>query len=152
MTLAHFNEVKKNTEAYMNHMLGMSRHIGYPLEKFCGHSVAETVTIEEGEDYEVVAERLKYLATMTEPITVSGSTRASGRYDYFDRVHFTIERHQVRPEIAHEQVQDRMKQFVKRELGLKAWDTLHCRVMDLFKQGKIDWDEVIKAHEGSCEL
>ena len=154
MTLDHFNSVKKNTEDYMNYMLGMSRYLGKPLEKFCGHEIHETIVIEEDEPQDTLHIKLKriLLLSFNSDVKVTGDTRPSGRYDYFKSASFTVARPELRTSIHPDQVQGEMKEFVRKQLGLGKWDTIRCRVIDLFKQGIIEWDDVVKAHGGDCEL
>ena len=152
MTLQHFNAVKQNTEKHMKSQLYYSKHVGYPLAKYCYITREHTVSIDKYDDN--VAEKLYKLSNlaMKHTLKVSGSTKAEGRYDYFSAVHFTYTEQVLRDCIEPEQVQKEMREWVKRQLGLGQWAELHCRVMDLFKKGLIDWDEVVKAHKGNCSL
>jgi len=150
MTLEHFKAVKANTESYMTYMLGLSKQLGYPLKDFCREAVITTVTIEDKAEEDLQA-KIRMLATMPN-LTVKGHTRPQGRYDIFKSVVFTSTVYKVREAIHPDQVQAEMKKFVRRQLGLYEWSTLHCEIMDLFKKGIIDWDKVIQAHKGECSL
>jgi len=61
----------------------------------------------------------------------------------------------IRDEITDTQVTIAMQNFIKnkltREIGRKQYD-LDCRVMELFKTGKIDWETVVESHQHDCEL
>ncbi len=58
----------------------------------------------------------------------------------------------VRDKIAKYQIEDTMKALVKKHMGLKPYQTLDCKVMDLYKAGTITWDEAKEAIHKDCDL
>jgi len=71
-------------------------------------------------------------------------------------VRYTIEWDEIREEIEEAQVEVIMKAYIFKLLNIHnkfPWNfTLDCKVMKLFKEGKIDWDETIKSHNEDCNI
>ena len=71
---------------------------------------------------------------------------------YFIGTQFVFTRKVLVGAIEQWQIDEAMKKYVKKQLFLGDYDALECRVMDLFKQGKIDWNDVKQMHKGTCSL
>ena len=64
---------------------------------------------------------------------------------------------ELRTKIEDEQVEDIMKAYVRKMLTnpkkrKHSWELvqLDCKVMELFKEGKITWEDCVKAHNTAC--
>jgi len=70
-------------------------------------------------------------------------------------VSYSYEHKSIREEITDRQVTTAMRHLIHKKLNADAGQrvqNIDCRVMDLFKAGKIDWDTVIESHKGDCSL
>jgi len=69
------------------------------------------------------------------------------------RYHYPVKT--LRTEITDRQVTTAMRHLIHKKINADAGQRvsdIDCRVMDLFKAGKIDWPTVIESHKGSCSL
>ena len=82
---------------------------------------------------------------------MEGTTFSSGRYDYFKAMQVIIPSIVIRDKIENEQIENAMRQLVKKELRLKEWENLECKVMALYKQSLIEWEDVVLAHKIECK-
>ena len=61
----------------------------------------------------------------------------------------------LREEISDRQVTTAMRRFIHSKINKDAGkriDNIDCKVMDLFKAGKIDWTTVVESHSVNCSL
>lgn len=155
MTKEDFKRQKEQTKKYMNYMLGLSRYLGYPLKDFCLSTDRINIYMSKDAKPNELIHKINeanILISQGYTIQLDGNTKPSGRYDIFESAYFKLSKDLVRDSIEEEQVQDKMRKHIKRKLGLGKWDTLECKVMDLFKKGLITWEEVAKSHSSNCEL
>ncbi len=69
------------------------------------------------------------------------------------RYHYPVKT--LRTEISDRQVTTAMRHLIHKKINTDVGQrvsNIDCRVMDLFKAGKIDWPTVIESHKGSCSL
>lgn len=79
----------------------------------------------------------------------------------FEGTLFTVYYKELRTSITDKQVEDIMRKYVskmltsieKRNTGY-IWErvSVDCKVMDLFKQGKISWEDCVEAHKIECKF
>lgn len=156
MTREKFAEHKAQLKRTMEYQLSLSKVYNKPLSNYCGYTDVKTITLNENDTEQDLRDKLLEIAIFMQydntTLTQSGHTRASGRYDFFDHVNYNFNTIRVRDELPDQAVEEAMKQLVKRHLGLKPYEHLECKVMQLFKEGIIEWADVIEAHKGDCEI
>ncbi len=156
MLLTTFNAHKQGIAEAMQETLTLSKHLNRPLKEYCIIYRYETVTIPQNEDDrdKPLEELLNDLNALREipnsTLSMDGYTKASGRYDYFDRVVYTAKITCIRDSINPSQVEDAMKVLVKKAIGLKSYQHLDCKVMKLYKQSKITWEEAKETMLEEC--
>jgi len=156
MTKEEFFAHKAQTIRTMDYMLELSRTHNKPLTEYAKEYDKKRIIIKRDADEDELRETMLDIAIMMDkPKTVMsmrGETKQSGRYDYFNYIEYSFKTLVVKHEIEAYQVEDMMKLWVKQKLGLNSYDYLECQVMQLFKDGTIEWEDVIKAHKGACKL
>jgi len=156
MTREQFYELKDQLKRTMEYQLLMSKTHNKPLAQYCRAYDLEQIHIkadEAEEELRHLTDRINLLTLKSNTtMSIEGHTRASGRYDYFDHVTYSFTTLTVKAEITPEQVERAMKQLVKKELGLQNYEHLECQVMQLFKDGAIEWADVQKSHSQECSI
>ncbi len=156
MTRELFQIHKQNTKNYLNYMLKMSHYLNRPLIEECEDSYITNIsTHKDATEAEVrrhLAQVQELLAKPNTTLRLVGDTKQSGRYDFFDSISYRFETEIVKETIEDYQVVESMRNLVKRHLGLREWAHLECKVMQLFKDGVIGWEQVVEAHKGDCNL
>jgi len=152
MTRTQFFKEKANIAKRLNHFLAMSKHVGYPVHTSCIDKVYGHFTVPEGKLSDYDRARLIESLQSDSQIEFEGITKATGRHDYFDRLRVVEVAHEVKDSIPQQAIDKEMKSFVRRAMKLDRWTDLDCKVMQLFKDGVIEWDEVVKAHNGDCQI
>ena len=74
---------------------------------------------------------------------------------YMKGVRYRYETHSIRESISDRQVETAMRHLIHKKINADAGQrvsNIDCRVMNLFKAGKIDWPTVIESHKGDCSL
>ncbi len=73
---------------------------------------------------------------------------------YMKGVRYSYPVKTLRTEITDRQVTTAMRHLIQSKINrdVGKYSNIDCRVMDLFKAGKIDWDTVIESHKGDCSL
>jgi len=73
---------------------------------------------------------------------------------YMKGVRYSYTVKTLRTEISDRQVTTAMRHLIQNKINkdVGKYSTIDCRVMDLFKADKIDWDTVIESHRGDCSL
>jgi len=85
-------------------------------------------------------------------ITIEHSLRAAGRHDYLKEIRVVAKTYKLRDEVSDYTVKRYMQKIVAKQLGLYYWQTPECKILKLFKEGTITWEEVVKAHKDTCDL
>jgi len=74
---------------------------------------------------------------------------------YMTGIRYNYKKYHIRDEITDRQVKGAMTNFmtglIRKETGRKYVD-LDCKVMDLFKDGLIDWNTVLQSHGKDCSI
>ena len=74
---------------------------------------------------------------------------------YMTGIRYNYKQYHIRDEITDRQVSRAMKTLmqdkIRSETGRKYVD-MDCKVMDLFKDGLIDWDTVLQSHGKDCSI
>ncbi len=74
---------------------------------------------------------------------------------YMTGIRYNYKKYHIRDEITDRQVSRAMKKLmikkIRNETGRKYVD-MDCKVMDLFKDGLIDWNTVLQSHGKDCSL
>jgi len=157
MTNTTFFALKAGLRETMKDTLNCSKYRGEAIKDYCLEAIHHTVTSRHEDDSFEAKESLmnvqdyieRYPEAFLKVTTIEERqhcrTEAIG-------VRYEFKRYVFRATIEDWQVDEQMKEFVKKKLKLDRWDTLQCRVLDLFKQGVIGWDKVEEAHTGNCSL
>jgi len=147
MTLDTFWAHKEGITEAMRSSLIMSKHLNKPMHDYCEYIEHIVVTINKGKDKDLSElQEIQHLLDEGYELNVDGDTKQEGRYDYFRCVHFKFSKKLLRDKIKDTQIEDAMIALLKKEMGLTYYAAIECKVMSLFKEGKIDWDDVIKTH------
>lgn len=85
-------------------------------------------------------------------ITITHNTRPSGRYDVLDKITLTATTYKTREVLSDLATKSHLRRIMARQLGLHSWQTPECKLVDLFKEGIISWDDLVKSHKKDCEL
>jgi len=157
MTNTTFFALKAGLRETMKDTLNCSRYRGEAIKEYCSEPTYHTITSRHSDDSFEAKESLLNVQDYIErypmaELKVDNISERENCTTYSIGVRYEFTRYELRAEIEEWQVEEQMKKFVKKQLKLDRWDTLECRVMDLFKQGIIGWKEVVEAHTGSCSL
>ena len=168
MTPQKLAELRDRTKVALNYRLDIAKamsakgltNIAYYDERLLQIKVSKTVSITNGEDN--VDAKLTKLMKVTNngigsKITMFGSTKPLGRYDYFDHVTFKFIRYEVKSEVPESLISELTKKALLNIVKPKDWDNyrtflLDCNLMTLFKEGKMTMDRVIELSNENCEL
>jgi hypothetical protein len=152
MKLSTFNAHREGIAQTMRENLTFSKHVGYPIKDYCGKEQIVTISFDKDIEPNELREKLeKALHHLNDKAYVGGTTFSSGRYDYFKAMQVIIPSIVIRDKIENEQIENAMRQLVKKELRLKEWENLECKVMALYKQSLIEWEDVVLAHKIECK-
>ena len=155
MTLEQFNKLIENTRKNLERKLEVSRQTGklYP-----------TVTKKVQEKFQLLdgASTEETLSLMKEVVALAGHTKGDinhmtyetpvGRVGYYSHINYYVTYTTVVDEISDQLVKDTVQKAIRNMMGLTNWAYIDCKVMQLFKEGKIDWETVVKSHQEDCTL
>ncbi len=82
-------------------------------------------------------------------LSISGTTKSSYRTDYFESLIITVTTHTKSEEVTALQIKKVLQPIIARALGLR-YSYPDCRLIELYRTGKITWDECVLAHKTNC--
>ncbi len=158
MTREHFFAHKEGIASNMRANLLFAKATGRIIQPYCAEkSIHNMVIYDDAERNErPVADILEDILAISRehnvPVKLSDFKEWGTCVHYHVGTQFTTTTPLIRKTITEEQIKDEMRKFVMKKLKLGDHATLECRVMELYKQGKIEWADVVEAHKGQCEL
>jgi len=148
---AHKQGIKENMEQNLIHAKATDNR---EAPDYCFTKQYETIEIHKsikGEDLLHQLERVTQLAKHG-TLTQRGKTKQEGRYDFYNSIDYIVTTKHFRQTIGDDQVEEAMKDLVKKAMGLRSYDYLNCQVMAIYKKGEITWQEATQAHKEDCNL
>lgn len=156
MTLEHFKAHREGIASNMRANLLFAKATNTHIQPYVEYTEYHSISIYKEDHKDQVLGQMEAVYALAEEPRARLTQEALTQYRHctkeFIGTSYTIATPKLRTHITDEQIQDAMKELVKQKLGLTEWDTLECRVMDLYKQGVIGWDKIVEAHQGSCDL
>jgi len=155
MKVEQFFARKQMMKQTMDATLAKSKLEGRALKPYCLRTEYITVVLLEADTPLLLQAKLLRIQHNTEKY---GSPKIDGILEYmhctnyYKGTTFKFTNTLLRDEITEMQVQDRMRNMIRSELGLKSHATIECKVMDLYKKGLIEWDTVKAQHGVACSL
>ena len=105
-----------------------------------------------------IADKMEQLSNLYKDgvaVEISDITEQPNCYRYMVGTRYSHKVYTIRDEITERQVTRAMKKLttklIRSETGRKYVD-MDCKVMDLFKDGLIDWNTVLQSHGKECSL
>lgn len=157
MTLDIFWAHKEGITQAMKSALIMSKALNKPMHDYCEYKDYITISFDKGkvEDINEAMDKLQRVQSLIDDgytLKIDGETYADGRYDYFHRADFKLSKKLLRDKIEDTQIEDAMRALLKKEMGLGLYKEIECKVIALYKEGKIEWEDVVKAHTTNCKM
>jgi len=155
MTLEKFNKLKKDTRKNLERKLEVSKQTGklYP-------AVTERAT----EKFQLLdgASTEEILSLMSEVIALGKHTgvnishqtfeTSEGRIGYYSHTNYYVKYDKIVDEITDDLVKKSVHAAIRGIQGWPEWSYIDCKIMQLFKDGKIDWDTVVESHNKECSI
>ena len=155
MTKEIFFAHKEGIAEAMRSALIMSKHRGYALHSYCLTHDTITVCVLKDDTDEAKIGKLKEVNKYCELYgapSIHDSTEKPNCVSYFRGTYYAFRKPKLRDKIEDTQIEQKMRTLVRKELGLHVYQDLECKVMALFKEGHISWDEVMEQHGKACTL
>ena len=154
MTREKLTELRVIVAEQCNKLLESARTNGVLLSK--DYTVIKekfSITVEEKPNQQKLLELQEFLTEHKNlSLTMESMLYSSGRYDYFKYVKYIATSYELVNEVPEEVITGFMKSIVKKQLGLYKHDYLDCKVMKMFKEGIITWEETKRLHHEDCSL
>jgi hypothetical protein len=155
MILEQFNKLVENIRNSLERKLEVSRQTGklYPAVT---KKVIEKFQLLDGASTEEILSLMREVTNLAEhtngTITHQTYETSAGRVGYYSHTNYYVAYASLIDEVDDNLVKETVQKALKNIIGLESWQYLDCRVMQLFKDGKIDWETVVKAHKEDCTL
>ena len=118
----------------------------------------EIIEIKFDDDRVEIATKMEQLSNLYQvgtSIEITDMTEQPHCHRYMVGTRYSYRSYYLRDEITDRQVTKAMQKFmtakIRSETGRKYVD-MDCKVMDLFKDGLIDWNTVLQSHGKDCSL
>ncbi len=158
MELKDFKIEKRLIASRLRMNLKVAQERGTTEFKYCYGTTYKQITIRHDEKHEAIAGKMKYVSGLIgngTPYKIETMTEKPYCTTTYVGTSYTFTILTIREEITDRQIESHMKEFVKRKILLHLatnWLTVDCRVMELYKTGKIVWADVIEAHTIDCSF
>lgn len=153
MNLAQFNELKENTKLNLERKLDLSRQQhDLRYEAVVMNERKTFLVYDNDEQQSVLREMMAFAELHNGTITHKTAEKSEGRIGYYSHTVYTVKYPVLVPEITEPLVKAAVHTALKGIMKLSHWSTIKCDIMQLFKDGLIDWDAVVKSHKTDCSL
>ena len=154
MTLEQFSDFKEQVQKDLNRKLKLSQDARCATYHIAMQDKEQSFTLQDNMEGQL--ELLKEVIAFAEKVqgTVSHSPKedSRGRVGYYSHTIFTVSYKEVMAEITEEKVKETVKKALKGMMGLSRYSYIDCKLMQLFKEGKLSWEDLVKAHKTDCSL
>ena len=157
MTLEQFQSKKREISLQMNILLNEAKQqklLGGKTFRNCLMK-QKTVTMEIRKDAKHVEKDIQKFMTYRRafPNTLVEADHHILYYsDIYVGTYYHFQHLVLIDSITEVMVKMRMQKYVKSMIGMESSKSLDCQVMQFFKDGKIVWEDVVKAHKEGCSL
>jgi hypothetical protein len=97
----------------------------------------------------VLTEVLAFAAEKRGSVSHSIVESVEGRVGYYKTTHFNVTYSEAITEIPDDLVKSQVHEVLKKMIGCNYID---CTIMQLFKDGKLSWPDVVTAHTVNCSF
>ena len=153
-----FNAHKQGIREAMESNLIWDKHHGTISHNTSRESKTNYIEVKFDEDRSDIATKMEQISNLYKDgvaVKISDITEQPNCYRYMIGTRYSYEVYSIRDEITDRQVSRAMKELmikkIRSETGRKYVD-LDCKVMDLFKDGLIDWNTVLQSHGKDCSI
>jgi len=125
---------------------------------YCYLEDNKVITIKFEDKVEAIKGKMKFVSDCMQAgrdVSINGITHTPYCSTYTIGTSYTIEGRKLREYIADYQITNKMKKFVTDKIRVaidNEYKQLDCKVMDLYKSGIINWNDVIVSHGKECSL
>lgn len=155
MTLEQFNKLIKKTKESLERKLESGRKTG-KLYPSVTKVVEEKFQLVDGASTEETLSLMKAVVELAEhtggTITHQTFETSSGRVGYYSHTNYYVKYKVLVDEVTDSMVKKDTKKALLNIMGLSPWGYLDCKVFQLFREGKISWEDVVKSHKEDCTL
>lgn len=159
MTLEQFNKLYKQTEDNLRANFELDKlkfERGLPVRRDSLEDVKTTFSFDKDEEdsIEKIKNLNKFLSSVNNP-SVDSCPRTKTVYGGYEFIGFeyVVIHKKLKENIDEKAIKSKMKSIVGsilRKSTKQHWITPDCAIMELFKQGRISWDDVVLAHTIDC--
>ena len=153
-----FNAHKQGIRENMESNLLWDKHHGTNKHSTSKDYNVEIIEIKFNDDRIEIAAKMEQLSNLYQvgiSIEISEIAEQPNCHRYMIGTRYSYRSYYFRNEITDRQVTRAMQKFmtakIRSETGRKYVD-MDCKVMDLFKDGLIDWNTVLQSHGKDCSL
>lgn len=154
MTLEQFNKLKEQTAANLNRKLALSKDSRcYPYQAVLkGMSKEFRLQDAMQGQLELLKEITKFADSVNGIVTHTSHDDGRGRVGYYDHTTFSVKYYEVVDEITDTKLKETVHKALRGIMGLSKYSYIDCKLMQLFKDGKLSWEDLVKAHKEDCSL
>ncbi|MCI4436847.1 MAG: hypothetical protein JHC33_08590 [Ignisphaera sp.] len=155
MTLDQFNKLKEQVTYNLNRKVTLSQKLSQPYE-------VALMTRWEYFRLQANSSSQQQLEVLTQTVAFANKVKGrlyhtpqddgEGRVGNYTYTALTVMYDALRDEVTEELVKTNVHKALKSIMKLDTYSTIDCRIMQLFKDGEIDWDTVVKSHKIHCSL
>lgn len=158
MTLEQFNKLYKQTEDNLRANFELDKlkfERGLPVRRDSLENVRTTFSFDKDDkdSIEKIKNLNEFLSSVNNP-SVDSYPRTKTVYGGYEFIGFEylVTHKKLKENMDEKAIKAKMKSIVGNILrkSTKYWTTPDCAIMELFKQGKISWDDVVLAHTIDC--
>jgi hypothetical protein len=155
MTLEQFNKLKQQVTQDLQRKVNLSQKLEQPYAIALNKATA-TFTLNDNDSAEQQLQTLQEVTSFAKEVNGSISHTShddgKGRVGYYDHTTFSIKYLERITEVPESLVKSSVHKALRSIMGLSKYSYIKCEIMQLFKDGKIDWEAVVKAHKEDCSL
>ena len=155
MTLDQFNELKEQVTYNLNRKVTLSRKLSQPYKvalMTCVEHFKLRASMASEQQLEVLNQTVAFANKVKGRVSHSSHDDGAGRIGYYEFTAITVTYEALREEVTVDLVKTHVHKALRSIMKLDTYSTIDCRIMQLFKDGEIDWATVVKSHTIHCSL
>lgn len=154
MNLEQFNKLKEQTLANLYRKLDISKDPRLTTYQIVLKGVSKEFRLQDAMQgqLELLKEITKFADSVNGIVTHTSHDDGKGHVGYYDHTTFSVKYYEVVNEITDTLLKDTVHKALRGIMGLSKYSYIDCKLMQLFKDSKLSWEDLVKAHKEDCSL
>jgi hypothetical protein len=152
MTVDQFDQLKQAIEHTLNRKLELSRSLSKPYSCAAETEQQTFEVYDDDNQLNMLKQVIDFAKQHNGVVSHNIVEKSPGRIGYYSHTEYRVTYTKLYDNVSKAHLKRIVHTALRGIMKLDRWSYIKCDIMQLFKDGKIDWDTVVLAHKTDCSL